>query len=73
MTTTYRAAYLNFPQSAGVVLTRPEHAGMDDAALRAEALAEAHRASMIAAEADDASRITEAQFADLLLIGDWKE
>ena len=71
--TTYRAAYLNFPQSAGVVLTQPEHAGLDDAALRAEALAEAHRAGMIAAEPDDAGRITEEQFADLLQIGDWKE
>lgn len=69
--TTYRAAYLNLPQSAGVVLTLPEHANLDDGALKAEALAEAHRAGLVGHQAD-AGQISEATFFSLLCIGDWK-
>ncbi len=68
--TTYRAAYL--ARGAGVVLTRPEHAGLSDAELRAAALAEAMRAGLIGDDAE-ANQLTAEQFADALVVGDWTE
>lgn len=70
--TTFRAAYLAYPQSAGVVLTGPEHATLSDEALRSEALAEAHRAGIIGTDSD-AHQTTPEDFERLLCIGDWKE
>jgi len=69
--TTYRAAYLAYPQSAGVVLTGPEHAGLSDDALRAEALAEALRADIVCDHEGDDSRTSRAEFDRLLCIGEW--
>jgi hypothetical protein len=69
MTMTYRAAYLLFEDSqSDLVLTSPEHAGLSDEDLRAEALREATSANLIG-ESDQ--QITLAQFKDWLRIGAW--
>lgn len=59
----YRAAYLTDETGFGtLVLTLPEHAGLSDEELMAEAMAEAKRAG-IANEID----------ADRVKIGTWRE
>ena len=57
--TTFRAAYVG-----DCVLTGPEHAHLDDEALLAEAVAEAHRAGLIG---DDAHQIAPTD----IVIGEW--
>ncbi|POB12187.1 hypothetical protein [Sulfobacillus sp. hq2] len=64
----YRAAYLVYPDSGEMVLTGPEHADYPDAALRAEALAEAYRADLIGPEWP---RVSVEDFHRYLTIGAW--
>ena len=66
----YRAAYYAVAQSAGVVMTAPEHAEWSDAALTAEATAEAHRAGLIGV---GENQVSEEGFLADLRIGVWKE
>ena len=68
--TTYRAAIYCAPQSAGVVLTGPEHAALSDDDLLAEALREAAEAGLIG---DDGDRLTKDEFFAGLHIGEWME
>ena len=74
---TYGAAYLSLPLWGETVLTRPEHSGLTDDELRAEALAEAQRADIISMHESDSNiafpRITRQQFDEYLCIGDWRE
>ena len=65
--TTYRAAYLAPAQSAGVVMTTEDQAHLSDAELIEAAVAEGRNAGLIG---DD---LTEADFRDQLVIGDWQE
>ncbi|MBM11779.1 MAG: hypothetical protein CL759_06860 [Chloroflexi bacterium] len=72
MSETYRACYIRETATNGeCVLTGPEHAHLDDAALRAEAMAEATRAGLY--RDDDPDCPTREAIAALLEIGDWTE
>ena len=64
---TYRAAYFS-----NIVLTSEDQAGLSDAELRTEALAEAKRAGLIGSDAE-ANQVSEEEFADGLLVGNWTE
>jgi len=69
---TYRACYIGETATSGECrLTGPEHAHLDDDALRAEAMAEAGRAGLYCDE--DPDYLTRGELAALLEIGDWTE
>ena len=74
MSTTYRAAYFvpAAGNSAGIVLTSEDQAGMTDAELRAAAHATAVDSGLIGGDAE-ANQVTEEQFADGLRIGNVTE
>jgi hypothetical protein len=65
---TYRAAYIYTPgdNTAGTVLTLPEHAGLSDADLMKEAMAEVRSARLLD---EDGQLLTDAD----ICIGDWTD
>jgi uncharacterized protein YdgA (DUF945 family) len=67
--TTFRACYFQTADHQGeILLTEPEHAGLDDAALEAEAEAFAERAGLLG---DSAPRLTLDELRAGLVVGDW--
>lgn len=68
--TTFRAAYLRFAHGGTTVLTGPEHAHFDDAALRTEAHAEANRVGIVG---DDYPKLSPEEFRNCLQIGSASE
>ena len=70
-TTTFRAAYLRFAHGGTTVLTGPEHAHFDDAALRAEARAEADRMGIVGD--DGYPTLSPEEFRNCLQIGSASE
>lgn len=70
--TTFRAAYIAPAQSAGILLTTEDQAHLSDAELTNAALEEARNAGLIGTD-EDANQITEDDFRDQLVIGDWTE
>ena len=70
-TTTFRAAYLRFAHGATTVLTGPEHAHFDDAALRAEARGEADRMGIVGD--DDYPTLSPEEFRNRLQTGSASE
>lgn len=70
-TTTFRAAYLRFAHGGTTVLTGPEHAHFDDAALRAEARAEADRMGIV--RDDYYPNLSPEEFRNCLQIGSASE
>lgn len=73
----YRAAYLNTPNSPGIVLTLPEHASMSDDKLAEEALRAALEIGIINEKAQDPDEafpaLTRAEFDSYITIGEWVE
>ena len=78
MSKTFRAAYYSHPKSGDETrLTGPEHAYLDDDALRAQALTGAREAGLLDEDETDPDaaypRLTRALFDAGLKIGQWTE
>ena len=70
--TTFRAAYIAPAQSTGILLTTEEQAHLSDAELTEAALEEARNAGIIGHD-EDANQITEEDFREQIVIGNWAE